>query len=144
MMPVAGGSTMAHEDFIKLVEKVLDDPDFRTRVGTIEDGSVDDMMSELIAIAADAGLRFTTEEVDELFLMQVTEDAKDPYTTVELTEEELGMIAGGTSASLGDAFTLQYVRLQNKVSSENRAFTLMSNIMKTKHESAKHAINNIR
>lgn len=42
------------------------------------------------------------------------------------------------------SFNLQYLMLQNKISHENRQFTLVSNIMKNKHDTAKNAINNIR
>jgi hypothetical protein len=42
------------------------------------------------------------------------------------------------------SFNLQYLMLQNKISHENRQFTLVSNIMKSKHDTAKNSINNIR
>jgi N-acetylglucosamine kinase-like BadF-type ATPase len=42
------------------------------------------------------------------------------------------------------SFNLQYLMLQNKISQENRQFSLVSNIMKTKHDTAKNSINNIR
>ncbi len=42
------------------------------------------------------------------------------------------------------SFNLQYLMLQNKISHENRQFTMVSNILKNKHDTAKNAINNIR
>ena len=42
------------------------------------------------------------------------------------------------------SFNLQYLMLQNKISHENRQFTMVSNIMKNKHDTAKSSINNIR
>jgi hypothetical protein len=42
------------------------------------------------------------------------------------------------------SFNLQYLRLQNKIAHENRQFTMVSNIMKNRHDTAKNAINNIR
>jgi len=42
------------------------------------------------------------------------------------------------------SFNLQYLDLQQNMQQENRQFTLVSNIMKTKHDTAKSAINNIR
>lgn len=42
------------------------------------------------------------------------------------------------------SFNLQYLNLQNKISHENRQFTMVSNIMKNKHDTAKNSINNIR
>ena len=41
-------------------------------------------------------------------------------------------------------FMIQYLALQQKMQSDNRQFTSLSNIMKTKHDSAKNAINNVR
>lgn len=45
---------------------------------------------------------------------------------------------------MNHSFNLQYLQLQQKMQADNRRFTLMSNIMKTKHDTAKNAINNIR
>ncbi|HKK05416.1 MAG TPA: hypothetical protein VKA50_06145 [Gammaproteobacteria bacterium] len=42
------------------------------------------------------------------------------------------------------SFSMQYLALQQKIQQESREFNLVSNIMKTKHEAAKNAINNIR
>lgn len=42
------------------------------------------------------------------------------------------------------SFNLQYLNLQTKIQHENRQFTMISNIMKNKHDTAKNAINNIR
>jgi hypothetical protein len=42
------------------------------------------------------------------------------------------------------SFNLQYLMLQNKISQENRQFSMLSNIMKNKHDTAKNSINNIR
>jgi hypothetical protein len=42
------------------------------------------------------------------------------------------------------SFNLQYLGLQNQMQNENRQFTMVSNIMKTKHDTVKNAISNIR
>lgn len=42
------------------------------------------------------------------------------------------------------SFNLQYLQLQQQMQHQNRQFTLVSNIMKTKHDTAKAAINNVR
>lgn len=42
------------------------------------------------------------------------------------------------------SFNLQYLTLQEQMHAQNRQFTLVSNIMKTKHDTAKTAINNVR
>jgi hypothetical protein len=42
------------------------------------------------------------------------------------------------------SFNLQYVALQSQIQNENRSYTAVSNIMKTKHDTVKNAISNIR
>lgn len=42
------------------------------------------------------------------------------------------------------SFNLQYLQLQEKMQAENRSFSTVSNVMKTKHDTAKSSINNVR
>ena len=42
------------------------------------------------------------------------------------------------------SFNLQYLGLQNQMQNENRQFTMVSNIMKTKHDTVRNSISNIR
>jgi len=42
------------------------------------------------------------------------------------------------------SFNLQYLQLQSRMQSENRSYTAVSNIMKTKHDTVKNSIANIR
>lgn len=42
------------------------------------------------------------------------------------------------------SFNLQYLQLQEKMQMENRSFTTVSNVMKTKHDTAKSSISNVR
>ncbi len=42
------------------------------------------------------------------------------------------------------SFNLQYLQLQNSMQNDNRQFTMVSNIMKTKHDTAKNSIRNVR
>jgi hypothetical protein len=42
------------------------------------------------------------------------------------------------------SFNLQYLQLQNQMQNENRQFTMVSNILKTKRNTAKNVISNIR
>jgi predicted secreted Zn-dependent protease len=41
------------------------------------------------------------------------------------------------------SFNLQYLQLQNNMQNENRQFNMVSNIMKTKHDTVKNSISNI-
>ena len=45
---------------------------------------------------------------------------------------------------LAQSFNLQYLQLQEKMQSENRSFSTVSNVMKTKHDTAKSSISNVR
>jgi len=45
---------------------------------------------------------------------------------------------------LSQSFNVQYLTLQQDMQRENRQFTMVSNVMKTKHDTAKNAINNVR
>ena len=70
------------------------------------------------------------------------------------TLDGLGAISGGSSADIVAAtarlqesnqlFSMQYLELQEKMQEENRQYSTLSNVLKTRHESAKTAINNIR
>ena len=42
------------------------------------------------------------------------------------------------------SFNLQYLQLQTQMQNENRSYTTVSNIMKTKHETVKNTLNNVR
>jgi hypothetical protein len=73
-----------------------------------------------------------------------------------LAEYVLGGIAAGGSSQAGlmnatssmqetqMSFNLQYLQLQSQMQDENRSYTAVSNIMKTKHDTVKNSIGNIR
>ena len=42
------------------------------------------------------------------------------------------------------SFNLQYLQLQSQMQNENRSYTAVSNIMKTRHDTVKNSINNVR
>lgn len=42
------------------------------------------------------------------------------------------------------SYNVQYLNLQQAMQAKNRSFTALSNVMKTKHETVKNAISNIR
>jgi hypothetical protein len=42
------------------------------------------------------------------------------------------------------SFNLQYLQLQNQMQTENRTYTMISDTLKTKHDSAKNAIQNAK
>jgi len=66
----------------------------------------------------------------------------------------MGQGGGSSTQSLMDqtkqmqemqmSFNLQYLNLQNKMQGENRQYSTISNVLKTKHDTTKNSINNIR
>jgi hypothetical protein len=42
------------------------------------------------------------------------------------------------------SFSMQYLTLQEKMQNENRQYTTVSNVLKTKHDTVKNSINNVR
>lgn len=54
------------------------------------------------------------------------------------------MTATRSMAEFQASFNLQYLQLQEKIQTDTRQFNLVSNIMKTKHDAAKNALNNVR
>lgn len=54
------------------------------------------------------------------------------------------MSATRSMAEFQASFNLQYLQLQEKIQTDTRQFNLVSNIMKTKHDAAKNALNNVR
>jgi hypothetical protein len=58
--------------------------------------------------------------------------------------ERLLRIKGEKALGMQQSFNLQYLQLQRMMQGQNRQFTMISNIMKVKHDTAKAAINNIR
>jgi hypothetical protein len=70
--------------------------------------------------------------------------AAGPATPPPTSTTSCGLI-GATQAMQEQqmAFNLQYLQLQNSLQNDNRQFTMISNIMKTKHDTAKNTISNI-
>ena len=83
-------------------------------------------------------------------------DDLDADVHKSLTDSDMRRITGGDGAAsalfqatqtmqeMNMSYNLQYLQLQGAMQQENRQFTLVSNIMKTKHDTAKSAINNVR
>ena len=66
---------------------------------------------------------------------------------IKETEESRGsnlMRSTKETQEMNQSFNLQYLTLHKKMQEDNRRFTMISNIMKTKHDTARNAINNVR
>lgn len=67
----------------------------------------------------------------EAFAITLTQVAANNASSISLLQEK--------EISLN----LQYLQLQSALQNENRQFTMVSNIMKTKHDTVKNSISNI-
>jgi len=74
---------------------------------------------------------------------EVTKLAADAGKTGPARENKL-FEAIRKMEEMSQSFNLQYLQLQQQMQDEDRRFTLVGNIMKNKHDTAKNAINNIR
>ena len=65
---------------------------------------------------------------------------------VSLNNQSLNALFSATAQmqEMQMSFNLQWLQLQNSMQSENRQFAMVSNIMKTKHDTAKNIISNVR
>jgi hypothetical protein len=59
-----------------------------------------------------------------------------------ITDYVLADLASQPSAD--ESFSLQYLALQQRQQNESRSYTTVSNILKTKHDTVKNSINNVR
>lgn len=89
--------------------------------------------------------------------VQSSEEMSKLYFTLSKKIAEAGKIAAQGSPTRDQvvqavkqldemqmSYNLQYLQLQNTMQNENRQFTMVSNIMKTKHDTVKNSINNVR
>ncbi len=90
-------------------------------------------------------------------MVQSNEEMSKIYSTLSKKIAEVGKIAAKRGHSQDQllqavkqldemqmSYNLQYLQLQNTMQDENRQFTMVSNIMKAKHDTVKNSINNIR
>jgi hypothetical protein len=90
-------------------------------------------------------------------LMQSNAEMSKLFATLSRKITEVGKMAGERGRTqeqlvpairqleeMNQSFNLQYLGLQQQMQDESRQFSLLSNIMKTKHDTAKNSINNLR
>ena len=123
-------AVMADEALQDRLDDLIANPDFN-----------DD---SLIAFAGELGFTVTQEEL---------------HSTVQtLSDEALGGVAGGAGGDSGASmlkatkelqemnqqFNMEYLNLQQEMQGENRRISALSNVMKTKHDTAKAMIQDVR
>jgi hypothetical protein len=98
--------------------------------------SIDEHVRNISLTISELGQRFETlrEEQEKAIdsIIKLHSDSDQLLSTTKLMQE--------TQMS----FNLQYLQLQMKIQNENRQYTIVSNIMKTKHDTVKNSISNIR
>ena len=141
---------MSHRAFVDFLAALNRDKALQDKVSAIAAGDQGEAVQRLVAVARAAGYSFAEHEIDELFLSLAAKEAGGELTATELEAVAGGIVAEETltlnavEPSTTDDFDLEYLALEQKTQSDNRQFTLLSNIMKTKHDTAKNAINNVR
>jgi hypothetical protein len=89
--------------------------------------------SDVIKILSASSHGLTQEEIQALA----------SYVSGEVSSENSLLQATQQMQETQMSFNLQYLQLQNSMQAENRQFTMVSNIMKTKHDTAKNTISNV-
>ena len=71
-----------------------------------------------------------------------TESLLNSYLPAE--GDDVPMIATKQMQEMQISFNLQYLQLQSQMQQDSRSYTAVSNIMKTKHDTVKNSISNVR
>lgn len=75
---------------------------------------------------------------------QLSQQSKREFTKLEGNASPNAVSAMKQLHEAQMSFNMQYLALQQKMQDESRRFTLLSNVMKTKHDTVKNSISNIR
>jgi predicted ribosomally synthesized peptide with nif11-like leader len=124
---------MSRENIVRFMNRIVTDEAFGEKIGQLEGDGGPESVRRLIEVASVAGYTFTEAELDDLFMGMVKSAAG------ELGDEQLEGVAGGATSE-----DLQYLSLQTKMQDSTAGFSLLSNVLKTKHDTAKNAISTFR
>ena len=124
-----------------------EDPAIREEIAQFPEGDEQATLRRFIDLAGRNGFAFTDTEIDGVFLALAVEEAREAGQ--ELSVEELEMVAGGATGSYFQCFprsvaTDLSVKIEASKAMESRSFQTLSTVMRTKHDTAKSAINNVR
>jgi len=100
------------------------------------------VMQRLFAAPLEGDLLVTTTKLVNEFCAGLTR-----AESADLAPYVLGGIATQTSAATAGkelSFNTQYLSLQQKMENENKQYAAVSNVLKTKHDTVKNSISNIR
>jgi hypothetical protein len=62
----------------------------------------------------------------------------------KIEKNQKPVVAQKQMKEMNQSFDMQYLDLQRQMQDDSLRFTLVSNIMKNKHDTAKNSINNLR
>jgi predicted ribosomally synthesized peptide with nif11-like leader len=124
---------MSQQNVVRFLERLASDRSVADEVGHIERNGGPDAVRQLIEVAEKAGYAFTESELEEILF------AARQHSSGELADDELEQVAAGT----GD-MSLQETSLDQTVLDESASFAAVSNILKTKHDTTKNSISNVR
>jgi hypothetical protein len=134
---LAAGSTLADDDG--------DSPRETALRGIREIGHLIDVQQE--------NFDHSAKSADDVAALYLGLDAKATALTAAVTACEANCDESAQASLLAAtkamqetqmSFNLQYLQLQNAMQVENRQYTAVSNIMKTRHDTVKNSISNIR
>ena len=101
-------------------------------------------VANLKTLEASARGQFEAAESIGKLYEKLSAKVSEVATLAEGGDTDKLMLATREMQEMNMGFNLQYLQLQQAMQSQNRQFTLVSNIMKTKHDTAKAALQNIR
>jgi hypothetical protein len=143
-------SGLGEKQVVKGTEGILETP----LPGTVEEeigektiGKMTEGFAEtpLPGTGEEVGFKFYTKEPTGVTEVPIPSPAEEGLQTREY-KSPVEQLVGNTQAAMEVTpnFILINLQMQQEMGQENRMFTLVSNIMKTKHDTAKNSINNVR
>ena len=99
------------------------------------EGAAPHLPGGVVLSAALAGVRRSTTGADPLLAAASSPGGASVDRVLDATRD---------MAELNAAFNVRYLQLQQQVQADTRRFNLVSNVLKTKHDAARNALNNVR
>jgi predicted ribosomally synthesized peptide with nif11-like leader len=128
--------------FRKFQDAVMADETLQSHFNEfIESPNFDD--ASLIEFARQNGFSVVQQELDGV-IERISDEALENVAGGVGGSESPTLVATRHMQDMNQTFNLQYLQLQQEMQSENRKFTTLSNVLKTKHDTAKATINNVR
>ena len=128
---------MSQADARSFVERVATSEAFRRDLMIELQGGAETSPQQLIELGGRHGLTFTASE-----LADVLTGLKPGHEL--LSDTELEAVSGGAGEALSSMSSMSTLSLQMAMQRENIVFTSISNVLKTRHDTTKNSIRNVR